>query len=40
MGRIQNRMRPIAVHSELDNFLKIVVILGWLFSCGCGIVCR
>lgn len=21
MGRIQNRMRPIAFHSELDNFL-------------------
>ena len=26
MGRIQNRMRPIAVHAELDNFLIIVVI--------------
>ena len=26
MGRIQNWMRPIAVHSELDNFLIIVVI--------------
>ena len=26
MGRIQNRMRLIAVHSELDNFLIIVVI--------------
>lgn len=26
MGRIRNWMRPIAVHSELDNFLIIVVI--------------
>ena len=40
MGRIRLRMRPIAVHSELDNFLIIIVIWGWLFSSGCGIVCR
>ena len=26
LGRIRLRMRPIAVHSELDNFLKIVAI--------------
>ena len=26
MGRIRNWMRPIAVHSELDNFLIIVVV--------------
>ena len=24
----------------IDNFLKIVVSLGWLFNKGCGIVCR
>ena len=24
----------------IDNFLKIVVSWGWLFSRGCGIVCR
>ena len=26
--------------SAIDNFLKIVVSLGWLFRKGCGIVCR
>ena len=26
--------------SAIDNFLKIVVSWGWLFSRGCGIVCR
>ena len=27
MGRIQNRMRPIAVCSEIDN--KLITLSGW-----------
>ena len=31
---------PEASLSAIDNFLKIVVSLGWLFRKGYGIVCR
>jgi len=38
MGRIQNWMRPIAVHSELDNFL-IIVVIGDGYSAVVAVLC-